>query len=152
VPSNYTPHVETAQVLAEELKAINVNAKIELIEWETWVSDVYAGRQFEATVVGLDASTVTASALLLRFNTDNSKNFVNYSNPDYDAAYQRAESSIDDAERTAAYKECQQILTETAVNVYIQDMAEFVAINKKYAGYEFYPLYVQDYSKLYIVE
>ena len=26
------------------------------------------------------------------------------------------------------------------------------AINKKYAGYEFYPLYVQDYSKLYIVE
>jgi len=102
--------------------------------------------------VGLDASTVTASALLLRFNTDNSKNFVNYSNPDYDAAYQRAESSIDDAERTAAYKECQQILTETAVNVYIQDMAEFVAINKKYAGYEFYPLYVQDYSKLYIVE
>jgi len=152
VPSNYTPHVETAQVLAEELKAINVNAKIELIEWETWVSDVYAGRQFEATVVGLEASTVTASALLLRFNTDNSKNFVNYSNPDYDAAYQRAESSIDDAERTAAYKECQQILTETAVNVYIQDMAEFVAINKKYAGYEFYPLYVQDYSKLYIVE
>jgi len=152
VPSNYTPHVETAQVLAEELKAINVNAKIELIEWETWVSDVYAGRQFEATVVGLEASTVTASALLLRFNTDNSKNFVNYSNPDYDAAYQRAEASIDDAERTAAYKECQQILTETAVNVYIQDMAEFVAINKKYAGYEFYPLYVQDYSKLYIVE
>lgn len=152
VPSNYTPHVETAQVLAEELKAINVTAKIELIEWETWVSDVYSGRQFEATVVGLDASTVTASALLARFNTGNSKNFINYSNPDYDAAYQRAENTIDDAERTAAYKECQQILTETAANVYIQDMAEFVAINKKYAGYEFYPLYVQDYSKLYIVE
>ena len=34
----------------------------------------------------------------------------------------------------------------------MQDMAEFVALNKKYAGYEFYPLYVQDFSKLYIVE
>jgi len=152
VPSNYGPHIEAAQVIAEELKAINVKAEIELIEWETWVSEVYAGRKFEATVVGLDASTVTASAMLLRFNTDNSKNFINYNNPEYDAAYARAESSIDEAERTAAYKECQQILTETAANVYIQDMAEFVAINKKYAGYEFYPLYVQDYSKLYIVE
>ena len=58
----------------------------------------------------------------------------------------------DDAKRTDLYKQMQRQLTETAANVYIQDMAEFVAINKKYAGYEFYPLYVQDYSKLYIVE
>lgn len=151
VPSNYAPHVDTAQVLAEELKDINVNAKIELIEWETWLSDVYSGRKFEATVVGLDASSMTASAMLTRFNSTSSKNFINYNNPAYDAAFAKAESTIDDDERTAAYKECQQILTQTAANVYIQDMAEFVALNKKYAGYEFYPLYVQDISKLYIV-
>ena len=151
VPSNYAPHVETAQVLAEELKAINVDAKIELIEWETWVSDVYSGRQFEGTVVGLDASSLTASSMLIRFTSDSSKNFINYNNPEYDAVYANAEVSIDEEERTAAFKECQQILTETAANVYIQDMAEFVALNKKYAGYEFYPLYVQDFSKLYIV-
>ncbi|MBO4976936.1 MAG: ABC transporter substrate-binding protein [Lachnospiraceae bacterium] len=151
VPSNYTPHIETAQVIAEELKAINVDAKIELIEWETWLSDVYSGRKFEGTVIGLDASSLTASSMLLRFNSDSSKNFINYSNQEYDAAYARAVGTTDEEERTAAFKECQQILTETAANVYIQDMAEFVAINKKYAGYEFYPLYVQDYSKLYIV-
>ena len=28
----------------------------------------------------------------------------------------------------------------------------FVALNKKYGGYEFYPLYVQDFAKLYIVD
>lgn len=152
VPSNYTPHVEAAQVLAEELKSIGVTAEIELIEWETWVSDVYSGRQFEATVVGLDASTLTASAMLARFATGNAKNFINYSNPEYDEVYALAESLIDDEARTEAYKKCEQILTETAANVYIQDMGEFVALNKKYAGYEFYPLYVQDFSKLYIVE
>ena len=152
VPSNYGPHIETAEVLIEEFKAIGVTAKIELIEWETWLSDVYSGREFEATVIGLDASTLTASSMLMRFNSDSSKNFINYSNAEYDAAYAKAQASTDEEERTAAYKECQQILTETAANVYIQDMAEFVAINKKYAGYEFYPLYVQDYSKLYIVE
>ncbi len=151
VPSNYAPHVEVAQVLAEELKAINVSAKIELIEWETWVSDVYVGRKFEGTVVGVDATNLTASSMLSRFISDNSKNFINYNNPEYDAAYAKAEASIDEAQRTAAFKECQQILTETAANVYIQDMAEFVALNKKYGGYEFYPLYVQDFSKLYIV-
>lgn len=152
VPSNYAPHVEAAQVLAEELKEIGVDAKIELIEWETWVSDVYSGRNFEGTVVGLDASTLTAGAMLQRFNSDNAKNFTNYNNPEFDAEYAKTVGTTDEEVRTAAFKKCERILTETAANVYIQDMAEFVALNKKYAGYEFYPLYVQDFSKLYIVD
>jgi len=44
------------------------------------------------------------------------------------------------------------ILAEDAANVYIQDLPSFVALNKKYGGYEFYPLYVQDFAKLYIVD
>ncbi len=152
VPSNYTQHVEVAQVIAEQLKEIGVNAEIELIEWETWLSDVYAGRDFEATVVGLDASSLAASSMLSRFNSDNGRNFINYNNPDFDAAYARAQASVEDGERTEAFQECERLLTETAANVYIQDLAEFVALNKKYAGYEFYPLYVQDISKLYLVE
>ena len=57
-----------------------------------------------------------------------------------------------DEETTQYYKECEKILCETAANVYIQDLVQFVAINKKYAGYEFYPFYVMDIAKLYAVE
>ena len=64
VPSNYHQHVDTAQVVAEQLKQIGVTANIELIEWEAWLSDVYQGRDFEATLVGVDASTLTAGAML----------------------------------------------------------------------------------------
>lgn len=152
VPSNYTPHIDTAQVIAEQLKAINVDAKIELIEWDSWLSDVYAGRDYQATVVGVDASSLTASALLMRFNSEASNNFVNFNNEAYDTAFANAQATTDDAAQTAYYKECLQILTDEAANVYIQDLAELVALNKKYAGYEFYPLYVQDFAKLYIVE
>jgi fatty acid-binding protein DegV len=45
-----------------------------------------------------------------------------------------------------------EILAEDAANVYIQDLPEFVALNKKYTGYEFYPLYVQDIAKLKLAE
>lgn len=152
VPSNYQPHIDTAQVIAEQLKNINVTANIELVEWNTWVEDVYTGRNFEATVVGVDASALTAGAMLDRFESTASKNFINYNNAAYDTALNQARASVNDAEKTAYYQECLKILNETAANVYIQDLAEFVAINKKYAGYEFYPLYVQDISKLYIVE
>ena len=39
VPSNYQPHIDTAQVLVEQFKKIGVDAKIQLVEWDSWLSD-----------------------------------------------------------------------------------------------------------------
>ncbi|MBP5152048.1 MAG: ABC transporter substrate-binding protein [Lachnospiraceae bacterium] len=148
VPSNYQPHIDTAQVIVEQLKKVGVKAEIKLVEWDTWVSDTYVGRNFEATVVGVDASQMTARAMLERFVSDSGKNFINYSNPEYDETFKKAIATTDDAEATKLYKDCEWILTNTAANVYIQDLAEFVAINNKYTGYEFYPIYVMDIAKI----
>lgn len=71
---------------------------------------------------------------------------IGYSNPDYDAAFEAAQATQDDAEQTALYKQCLQILSDTAANVYIQDLAEYVVINPALEGYEFYPLYILDMS------
>jgi len=152
VPSNYQPHIDTAQVLVEQLKAINVNATIELIEWDSWLSDVYTGRQFQSTVIGVDATNLTARALLERYNSDASGNFINFTSDNYNSVFEQAIKTTDDATQTELWKECQTILSEEAASVYIQDLPEFVALNKKFGGYEFYPLYVQDVSKLYINE
>ena len=146
VPSNYQPHIDTAQVLVEQLKEIGVTAKIELVEWGTWVSDVYAGRQFQSTVVGVDASNMTARALLERFTSDYAKNFINYNNADYDALFQQALTTYDDAEQTAIYKAMEKNLTENAANVYIQDLADLVAVRQGLEGVTFYPIYVLDLS------
>ena len=51
--------------------------------------------------------------------------------------------------KSTYYKECLQILSDTAANVYLQDLADFVAMHPDLKGYEFYPLYVIDMSKLY---
>ncbi|MBP9995995.1 MAG: ABC transporter substrate-binding protein [Lachnospiraceae bacterium] len=152
VPSNYVQHIDTAQVLKEELKAINIDANINLVEWNTWLSEVYSGRNFEGTVIGVDASTLSPRALLSRFESNADNNFINFSNVEYDKAYNNAISCADDDKQTQYYKECESILANEAANVYIQDMPELVAINKKYTGYEFYPLYAQDMSKIRPVE
>jgi peptide/nickel transport system substrate-binding protein len=151
VPSNYQPHVDTAQVLVEQLKAIGVNAAIKLVDWNTWLSDVYVGRSFQATVVGVDASNMTARAMLERFNSSASNNFVNYQSADYDALFQQALAEKDDDARTEIYKQMEANLTEHAANVYIQDLADLVAIKNGLAGYQFYPIYVMDLSTVHYV-
>ena len=150
VVAAYTPHVNTAQAVVELLRQTGmVNAKIEQMENSAWYSDVYQGRDFEATLHGMDASTLTASALLARFESSNAKNFIGFDNADYDAAYAAALATTDDAEQTAKFKECETILTESAANVYIQDLADFVVTQPNVQGYQFYPLYVMDMSTVY---
>ena len=148
VPSNYKPHMDTAEVLVQQLAEIGVKATIQPIEWESWVSDVYAGRQFQSTVVGVDASTMTARALLERFTSTYGKNFINYNSADYDALFQQVLSSSDDAEQTALYKQMEANLTENAANVYIQDLADLVAVRKGLEGVTFYPIYVLDLATI----
>jgi peptide/nickel transport system substrate-binding protein len=148
VPSNYQPHVNTATVLVEQLKQVGVTAEIQLVDWDTWVSDVYGNRNFEATVVGFDSSILAASGMLARWVSDNSKNMINYNNPEYDQTYAAAQATTDEAQQTALYKQCLEILSDTAANVYLQDMADFVAINPGLEGFQFYPLYVIDMSLL----
>ncbi|MCI9609165.1 MAG: ABC transporter substrate-binding protein [Oscillibacter sp.] len=146
VPSNYQPHIDTAQVIVEQLKEVGVTAEIQLVEWGSWLSDVYAGRQYQATVVGVDASTMTARALLERFSSTAGNNFINYNDSEYDAFFQEAVSAADDAAQTAAYKQAEANLTKNAANVYIQDLADLVAVRKGLEGVRFYPIYVLDLS------
>ena len=146
VPANYQPHIDTAQVLVAQLAQIGVTAEIQLVEWGTWLSDVYAGRRFQSTVVGVDASNMTARALLERFVSTAGNNFINYNNAEYDALFAQALTTFDDAEQTAVYKRMLENLAENAANVYIQDLADLVALRKGLTGLRFYPIYVLDLS------
>ena len=136
----------------EQLKQIGVKAEIQLIEWDSWLSDVYAGRDFQSTVVGVDAAYLSGRALLERFTSDSEKNFINFSNEEYDKLYEQVRKSTDDAEQITLYQQMETLLCEDAANVYIQDMACDVVLRKSYGGYTFYPLYVQDMAKIYRTE
>ena len=146
VPSNYQPHIDTAQVIVEQLKEVGITAEILPVTWESWLNDTYMGRQFQATVVGVDASNMTARALLERFSSTAGNNFINYNNADYDALFEQAVTTFDDAGQTAVYKQMLENLAENAANVYIQDLADLVAVRKGLTGLRFYPIYVLDLS------
>ena len=148
VASNMPMHVDAAQVIVELLREVGVDAKINQVEWAAWYKEVYSGRNYEATVVGLDAHGLAASDMLARFQSDHAKNFVNFRSEEYDETYAKAIATVDGEAQTALFKQCETILTEQAANVYLQDVADFVVMQKDVTGWRFYPLYVMDLSTL----
>ena len=75
VPSNYQMHIDTAQVIVEQLKEVGITATIKKVDWSTWLDDVYKGRNFESTVCGI-AGSLTPSYLLVRYQSDAKNNFI----------------------------------------------------------------------------
>lgn len=150
VPSNYQYHVDTAQVMVEQLKQVGITAEINLIDWSTWLSDVYTDRNYQATVIGLDGN-LSPKDLLERYQSKAGNNFVNYSSEEFDTLFAKAAATTDQEEKEALYKQLQEKLASDSASVYLQDPALLVAVNKRISGYKFYPVYVQDMSCIELV-
>jgi peptide/nickel transport system substrate-binding protein len=150
VPSNYVMHVDTAQVIADQLAKAGISAAIKLVDWATWLSDVYRDREYQATIISLDANNVSPRSFLARYRSDSGSNFINFKSADFDRVYDAALSEIDDEKRAGLFRESQRIISANAASVYIQDIFYFKAFRGgTYGGVLNYPLYVVDFASMY---
>jgi peptide/nickel transport system substrate-binding protein len=150
VPSNYTMHVDTAQVLVNQLGRIGINASIKLVDWGTWLSEVYVARRYEATIISVDSVTISPRGFLERYHSNSSGNFVNFSSPRFDSIYEEALNEADTSRRTALYLEAQEVISEEAASAFIQDIRSFIVFPRgRFGGFMNYPLYATDFSTVY---
>ncbi|XOK59097.1 ABC transporter substrate-binding protein [Paenibacillus elgii] len=149
VPSNYQFHVDTAQVIAQQLGKVGIKLKIEPVEWAVWLDRVYKGRDYDLTIIGLDGK-LDPNDILNKYASDSKNNFFNYKSPEFDKALKLGLTELDPNKRAEAYKQAQTILTKEAAAVYIMDPNLNVALKKTLSGYKQYPLYVQDMLSVYL--
>lgn len=148
-PSNYPFHVDTAQVIADQLGKIGIKVKIEKVEWGVWLERVYSGRDYQSTIIGLDGK-LDPYEILSRYISTADNNFLNYKNKELDQVLSQARTEIDEEKRISLIKQAQTILTNDAAAVYIMDPNTNVTFKDSIKGYQTYPIYVQDLSTVYI--
>ncbi|MNW25970.1 Oligopeptide-binding protein AppA precursor [compost metagenome] len=151
VPSNYQMHVDTAQVIAEQLKQVGIRVQIKQIEWSNWLENVYNNAQYEATIIGLTGK-LDPNEVLVRYESTYNKNFYKYSNSEYDALIAEARTELDEAARADLYKKAQKILTEQAVAVYIMDPSRTVAMAGNLTGFKMYPVQKFDFAEMHYTQ
>lgn len=149
VASVYPVHVNTAQVIINELKEIGVTATIKQVDWATWLSQVYTNRQYESTIISVDGTNLTPESYLGRYVSTDKSNFFNYKSASYDALYKQAVNETNDAKRVQLFKQAQELISKDAANVFIQDISGFEVLKSGITGYTPYPLYVTDLSNIH---
>lgn len=127
-----------AQIVQEQLKKLNIDVKIELLEYAQWAE---RWRKADYDVApGLNSGQPDPDYYYYRyFRTGESLNYITgYSNPEADRLLDTGAKSLDAEKRLAAYKDLQRVLANDVPFIWL------------YVGYEYYLMqpYVKNFTPL----
>jgi len=112
VAPQYYYTVRSGEVIAENLKKIGVNVKIEQIEWGQWLSRVFREADFDLTIIG------HAEAWDIK-NYANPKYYFRYDSPKFQELFAKSEVTVDDRARRDVYVQMQKLMVEDAPVVWL---------------------------------
>ena len=123
VSPQYYYTVRTGEIIADHLKKVGVNVKIEQIEWSQWLGRVWKEAEYDLTIIGHAESWDIA-------NYANPKYYFRYDSPKFQELFTQSEKTIDDKARRDLYVQMQKMLAEDAPVVFLY-MHPRLAVAKK---------------------
>ena len=128
---------DLAQALAAQWEEAGIRVEIQLEDENSyWVED---WMEVDLGVTGWGARPVAQLYLDLAYHSEARWNESHYSNARVDELIETGRSSLDEAERTAAYKEIQQILLDSGPVVVPYFFAQFMVLAGHVSGVALHP-------------
>jgi peptide/nickel transport system substrate-binding protein len=140
---------DTAVIIQEYLKRVGVEAKLEPLDWPTFVKKLFAS-EFEGIVVGWTnhhdpdpfAYTIWHSSQW------KGRNFAHYKNPRVDELLEQARRTAVIGERKKHYAEFSRLLMEDAPYVFLYFPQQVFVTRQSYDGFVPIPAFAAIYQSL----
>lgn len=147
IPSNYNIYIISSQVIKEQLEKYGAKVNIIPQEFATWLKEVYSDRNYDLTIIGLSGK-LDKNDTYNRFVSNYSKNFLNFSNKEYDDIIKEASYTVDIEKRDILYDKAYNILIENYASAFIMDPMLATVMNKNIIGFSEYTIPYVNYSTL----
>jgi len=135
VPQNYELHVKAGQMYQEMLSDAGLNVKIQLIDWSTWLSDVYRGHNYDMTVIG-HTGKLDPNGTLGGYGTSG---YVEWYNEEAAALFDKAAVTTGYANRKALYDKGLEIMAREVPFVYTGTSYRYIAYRSDVSGFRMTP-------------
>jgi peptide/nickel transport system substrate-binding protein len=112
VAPQYYYTVRTGEIIADHLKKVGVNVKIEQIEWSQWLGRVWKEADYDLTIIGHAESWDIA-------NYANAKYYFRYDSAKFQELYKKSEMTMDEKARRDQYIQMQKMLADDAPVVFL---------------------------------
>lgn len=142
--------VDMAQIIKEDLKAINVDVNIEILEWSTYLDKLTNG-ECELFEIGWAPAVPDPDMALWSplnsSNIGNGANFARYNNPEIDKLLEKGRELEDGDERADVYKQVQEIINDECPWIYQYNNEATIGLSKNVQNFEMTPFSYYPYYK-----
>lgn len=136
LPQNYEIHVKAGEMYQDMLTKVGLNVKIKLVDWSTWISDVYRGAKYDLTVIG-HTGKLDPDGTLGGYGTE--ARYVKWINP-------RAAELIDQARKVSGfenrkrlYDEVLELMADEVPFMYLGSSYRHTAVRKNVSDFRMTP-------------
>ncbi len=132
-------NVKSAQIIAEQLKNVGIDAEVLAIDDASSSETVYIKRSFDMYVQSLTTGPDPAMGMQRQYISSNIRpipftNGIGYRNPQVDDLLMKAASNPDRVKRAELYKEVSAVICEDAALVWLYENAAFSAFNSAFGN------------------
>lgn len=145
LPKAYQMYVDAGQMAADYLSQVGIECDVEIVEWATWLEEVYNGRDYDLTVVG-HTGRLDAITLLARYRSDSSENYFNYASEQTDSLIDAYRGERDEKARVDISHKIQEQLADDVPAVYIQTPVMTYLASNNVHGFTQYPIDVYQFT------
>lgn len=132
LPQNYEAHVRAGELYHEMLTQIGMNVTIRLVDWPTWISDVYRGGNYDLTVIG-HTGKLDPDGRLGGYGTG--RGYVAYKNDRVAELFEEAQRVVDFEARRRLYSEGLRIMAREIPHVYVGTSYRRIGLRSDVTGF-----------------
>ena len=132
LPQIYEPHVRAGELYQEMLTKVGLHVEIRMVDWPTWISDVYRGAKYDFTVIG-HTGKLDPAGRLGGYGTE--KTYVRWVNEEAAALIDEAGKSIDFDTRKRLYGRALEIMAVEVPFVFTGTSYRNVATRAEITGF-----------------
>ncbi|MDW7680399.1 MAG: peptide-binding protein [bacterium] len=128
---------DIAVMVQAQLKAIGVDAKVDIVEFNLMLDQVFGNKDFDVLLSGWDADfTVNPTDLFHSDAITNGYNFVSYKNPRIDFLLEKGRQTAKQEQAQPYWSEFQKIILEDCPYSFLFIQDKLAGYNKKLSGIE----------------
>ncbi|MFP4114613.1 MAG: ABC transporter substrate-binding protein [Spirochaetota bacterium] len=131
LPENYQPHVRAGEMYEAMLEEVGIPVELRLVDWSTWLNEVYRGSNYDMTVIG-HTGKLDPDGRLRRYGTG--ETYVHWDNAEAAALIDEARRTVDPGRRRDLYSLVLEMMAREVPHVYVGTSYRYLAMRRTVSG------------------
>jgi peptide/nickel transport system substrate-binding protein len=138
VTSTYDFLRTPAELIQAQVARIGIRLRIQAADWSVYLPTIFAKR-YVLTLLGTSGQVDPDDYLYNNFRTGDARNYLNFSDPQFDKLVEEGQTISNEAQRRRIYEQAQMRLMDLVPMVMLFHSTTFEAVRKPVQGFEHWP-------------